>query len=578
MAQAQKAPARSSASSAGASSIPAAKDPKAGCGTPVRPSKRTRWRVGVLIGVHLVVFAHVVHWQLTGRSISPVEPSEAYETVAHGVVNAGFVLLGLTLLSTLVLGRWFCGWACHVVALQDLCASLLGRLGIRPRPVRSRLLMFVPMYAAFDLYLLPLLIRFNQELGLPTFTWQPTTEALWETFPGPGIALLTFLVDGFLVVYLLGAKGFCTYGCPYGALFGAVDRVAPARIRVTDACEGCGHCTATCTSNVQVAQEVAAYGMVVDPGCMKCTDCVSVCPKDALYFGFGKLPRAAKAAAKAHPKRRWDFSWPEEIALALVFIGALYAFRNLYGSVPFLLALGLGVIAALSALLAWRLLTRRTLSFQHHVLKREGRLTRAGFVANSLAPLFLLFTLHSAVVQVHQRAGDDLLLEVRNHPPHSPERAEIVAASLEHLRAVDRWGFVETDELHNKLGQLSIEVGDHGSAEHHLRRAIELNDDQYSARLRLAEVLIVGRRYPEATEVLGAILERSPSDDTAARRLAMIVESDPAQDEARLLLVDFLVRAGELPGARNGLAPLLERTPPDPRAVRLQERIEAGGP
>ena len=28
--------------------------------------------------------------------------------------------------------------------------------------------------------------------------------------------------------------------------------------------------------------------MVVDPGCMKCMDCVSVCPNDALYFGFGK--------------------------------------------------------------------------------------------------------------------------------------------------------------------------------------------------------------------------------------------------------------------------------------------------
>ena len=82
--------------------------------------------------------------------------------------------------------------------------------------------------------------------------------------------------------------------------------------------------------------------MVVDPGCMKCMDCVSVCPKDALYFGFGKLPVAAKATAKRHPKRTWDFTWPEEVALAVVFAGSLWAFRNLYGGVPFLLAIGLG--------------------------------------------------------------------------------------------------------------------------------------------------------------------------------------------------------------------------------------------
>ena len=35
-------------------------------------------------------------------------------------------------------------------------------------------------------------------------------------------------------------------------------------------------------------------GMVVDPGCMKCMDCVSVCPNDALYFGFGPLPIGLK--------------------------------------------------------------------------------------------------------------------------------------------------------------------------------------------------------------------------------------------------------------------------------------------
>src|SRR4030095_9260277 len=106
----------------------------------------------------------------------------------------------------------------------------------------------------------------------------------WETFPSVAVAIPFLFICGFMTVYFLGQKGFCTYACPYGGFFGLADKFSPGKIRVTDACNQCGHCTATCTSNVVVHAEVKQYGMVVDPGCMKCMDCVSVCPNDALYF------------------------------------------------------------------------------------------------------------------------------------------------------------------------------------------------------------------------------------------------------------------------------------------------------
>ncbi len=91
-----------------------------------------------------------------------------------------------------------------------------------------------------------------------------TTEFLttdfWATFPGVAVAVLTFAVCGFAVVFVLGSKGYCTYGCPYGAAFGMADRVAPIRIRVTDACQGCATCTSVCTSNVRVHEEVRDHG------------------------------------------------------------------------------------------------------------------------------------------------------------------------------------------------------------------------------------------------------------------------------------------------------------------------------
>ncbi len=556
--------------------LPAAPPPKTGCG-PVRKSRMTRRRAAVLVLVHLVAGAHILHWYLKGSSVTPVEPSEAHEVLTYGVINAGLVLLLLSVLSTLVLGRWFCGWACHVVALQDLCAGLLGRLGVRPRPIRARLLAFVPLFAALDVFVLPRVLRWLDGQRFPGLSAEFTTSALWETFPGPWMAALTLLVDGFLVVYLLGAKGFCTYGCPYGALFGAADRYAKGRIRVTDACEGCGHCTATCTSNVDVRQEVARFGMVVDAGCMKCMDCVSVCPKHALYFGFGPVPERARGKPR-RPRRQWDFSWPEELLMAAVFAGALYAFRGLYGAVPFLLAIGLSVCLALGAALLARLLARRELVFQHHLLKAGGRWTRAGAAAGVLLALALAFGGHSFFVQLHARLGErDLRLA--NAMAATPERATpafraAMESSRAHLRLVERFGLVQTAELHNQLGSLAAGLGDDSDAERHLRRAIALDDSFVNTRVRLAEVLITERRYEEATELLGEALARDPLNMLAGQRLAKIVADAPELVRARLLLIDLLIRQGNLDGARNGLAPLLQAAPDDPEVRARADALE----
>ena len=85
-----------------------------------RASKVSRIRAWALIGVHLVVALHLAHWFATGRTLSLIEPSEAMQFSKRSVINAGLVFFGAVILSTLLLGRFFCGWACHLVALQDL--------------------------------------------------------------------------------------------------------------------------------------------------------------------------------------------------------------------------------------------------------------------------------------------------------------------------------------------------------------------------------------------------------------------------------------------------------------------------
>lgn len=485
-----------------------------------RPARRGLWRAGALIAVHLAVLVHLAHWKVAGKTLTPLEPSEAMQTLELGYVNAGFIVLGLSIVATLLLGRFFCGWLCHVVAYQDLCAWVLGKLGLRPRPVRSRLLALVPLGAAFYMFAWPRLSGWLAGRTFPELQAHFTTETFWATFPGPGIAALTILVDGFLIVYLLGAKGFCTYGCPYGAFFGLADRFARARIRVTDACNGCGQCTTTCTSNVRVHEEVARYRQVIDAGCMKCMDCVSVCPTNALYWGLGPSRGAALAQSKARPTSRYDFSWVEELVLAGVFLVALYALRGLYGLVPFLLAIGLSVIVAVLAVALLRAARSQTFAFQHHALRADGRWTAKGLAGGLVATLALALVAHSAVVQFEQRTGEGQLSRAGALPRE--QRAALLTSSLGHLLRAERFGLLPVGTLELQIGSILREQGDAPAAEARFRRAIEIDPSLKAPRLALADLLIVRGELAAAREVLEGLLSLDPEHPEAQRRLTAV--------------------------------------------------------
>jgi ferredoxin len=375
---------------AGATSIPLpvlASPPAAGRRAAF--GSRTGWRrAAVLAAVWAFMVVHLVQWLAMGTTLAPIEPSESMETVKNGVVTVGAIFFAVALLSTALLGRWFCGWGCHWVAIQDGTAWLLARAGIRPKPFRSRFLAWMPLCLALYMFVWPLFYRFavapwvQPDLRWPGFSAHLVTQDFWATFPGWLMGIPFVLVSGVLVVWLLGTKGYCTYACPYGGFFAPLDELAPMRIVVDhDRCEQCGHCTAVCTSNVRVHEEVRDHGMVVDVGCMKCMDCVATCPNEALRFGAGgpaiKVERAGTRAAEA-AARRYDLTLGEEVAFALVAIGALFAARGSYVGVPLLFASGIAACATFLAWKGWRVLRDPSSSFHGARLRLRGALRPAG--------------------------------------------------------------------------------------------------------------------------------------------------------------------------------------------------------
>lgn len=457
------------------------------------------------------------------------------QTFELGKINAGFLLFVALIGSTLVFGRWFCGWACHVVALQDLSAWLLARVGLKPRPIRSRVLLFAPFVVAGHMFLWPHVQHWLDPVQKPMlpvsdWEWHLTTDAFWATFPGWIMSILSVLVVGFLIVWWMGAKGFCNFGCPYGAFFAVADRVSPGKIKVTDACDACGHCTQVCSSNVRVHEEVAIHKMVVDPACMKCMDCVSVCPKDALYFGAA-WPKPF-AISQQRKNARADFTVLEDLGLgAAALVATEWGFRRAWfgEQIPFLLAVGLGAITATVALLGWRLVRKRDLQFQHAVLKQGGALTSRGRLASAFVVLWLVFAVHTGVVnQMALSALDEsasVLREQRQTRAVDPARMAAASAQLARVDSLSLWTSPAVLALH---GLVLRELGQHEAAIVQLERMVARRGLD-PARYKL----------PHADNALAIYYGGSGQPDRAAELAQFVLEGSPDDATARQILLQL---------------------------------------
>lgn len=532
----------------------------------VRKSRVAGWRAAVLILVHVIFAVHMVQWVLSGmrddrrETLSPVEPSESMQTLEQGLVNAGFVMFALAILSTLILGRFFCGWLCHVVALQDLCGWVMKKCGVHPKPWRSRLLLWVPLGLALYMFVWP---TFRREVvaplmdkwfgGMPAWMgayfprpqFQPhfIIEDFWATFPPWYIAIPFLSICGFAIVYFLGAKAFCSYGCPYGGFFGPADLVAPVRIRVTDACHQCGHCTAVCTSNVRVHEEVRDFAMVVDPGCMKCLDCISVCPTNALYLGAGKpavaaRPRSDKAVlakAAANRKGRFDLTWGEEVVLLGVFLLFLRGYRGMYDSVPLLMSGGIAAVCVFAVHKTWRMFRDANVRGPYWQLKRAGRWTGAGRLF-ALATLAVTLVGAQGLVMWFCRWQAEMTYPALDSIPPAQlfapgfKATDAQRQAAERIIRLDRLagpmndggvGFMGNVQGDLRLWWASAVLGDLKASERYLRRALDGREPRDDLVIGLAELMRVnGASQADAEHMLTTTLHKYPRHAGIRRYLA----------------------------------------------------------
>ncbi|HRX85079.1 MAG TPA: tetratricopeptide repeat protein [Phycisphaerae bacterium] len=520
---------------------------------PLPRSRFAKWRALSLSLVYLVFGIHIAHWKITGKTMAPLELNEVMYTLELGIITAGFLFMCSLLLGSLIFGRFFCSWACHIMVLQDLCAWILRKCGLERKPLRSRLLLLIPPLTAAYMFLWPQVMRAWHDRALPTFHlatdregWASlVTNNFWRNLPGPWIIGLTFLTCGFAIVYLLGTRTFCTYVCPYGALFGLADRFSPARIRVDQSrCRQCGSCTAVCTSGVRVHEEVQQHGMVVNSACLKDLDCVGRCPQQALHYGFGRpaLLRSWRSGGR-FGRVPYDFSFGEELLLAATFFVVVLIYRGLYSRIPFLLSLAFGVIGALAVVTTLRLWRRPDVSVAQLRLKQAARVLPAGKAYVVVVALLAVFTAHCGYVRYHEQRGLALTRQIQR-APYTKTAGELAPIAYAHLVSADRWGLIRNPNVQRCLLAVASRLGQYENAVAQARLLLARFPKDVAVELQLGQCLLQEQRLDEADDHFAAVIANAGGDSQQAR--SHLLEAHQGRAAVALMRGDFPAAAEQL--------------------------------
>ncbi len=178
------------------------------------------------------------------------------------------LVTSLVILSSLVVGRVFCGYVCPPGALQELAyLAPLKKVKVPSSiTVKVRLVVFIAMVV------LAVMFSFNltKVLGLPD---------LFQLVVGPGLVIFLVIIVASTVVY----RPFCRFVCPFGALSSLLSWKSLFGIRRNSNCVNCGRCEKVCPP--QVLEERAGSE------CYLCGRCLATCHKDALGYSKAEVKK-----------------------------------------------------------------------------------------------------------------------------------------------------------------------------------------------------------------------------------------------------------------------------------------------
>ena len=230
-----------------------------------------------------IVFVSFLFFPVTMWYFSPALIIAAAQ---QGIVNGSFIAFALLFVSSLVVGRAFCGWACPGAGLTEACFAVRDR---RARGGRYDWIKYA-IWAPWIGLIATFAVRASGYHRIDPLL--ETDHGISISRPEHYIIYYFFVLLIVLLSLAAGKKAFCHYVC-WMAPFMVIGRKArnlfgwPALRLKADAtrCENCKQCVKNCPMSLDVNGMVRKEAME-NPECILCGSCVDICPKGSIAYAF----------------------------------------------------------------------------------------------------------------------------------------------------------------------------------------------------------------------------------------------------------------------------------------------------
>lgn len=206
------------------------------------------------------------------------------DATTKGIINGSFILFSLMFLSSLILGRAFCGWVCPAGGCQE--AIFLARTRKVKRGDVIKWIIWIPWIGAIVI----LAIK-NKGYKEVDFFYQTTSGLSIANV----YALIVYLVVLLLIVapaLIVGKRSFCHHLCWMAPFMIVGRKIANAfkwsslRLEAKpEVCIQCRRCTENCPMSLPVETMVEQKQME-RAECILCGSCVDGCQRGAIRYIF----------------------------------------------------------------------------------------------------------------------------------------------------------------------------------------------------------------------------------------------------------------------------------------------------
>jgi ferredoxin-type protein NapH len=238
-----------------------------------------------------LVIAAFLSFPITMNFLSPYVIMDG---ARQGIVNGSLVMFGLMFISSLFLGRAWCGWVCPGGGVQEIVEP------VNNKPVNGRKINWIKwlIWIPWISLIAFLAIRAGgyHQVNLLLDTQNGISVAGDADRPIVFAYFIYYIVIGLFagLAVLVGRRAGCHTIC-WMAPFMIIGRWLRNRISYpslrlkadASACADCKKCTSNCPMSLDV-NGMVKLGKMEDTECILCGTCVDNCSKNAIRFSFSK--------------------------------------------------------------------------------------------------------------------------------------------------------------------------------------------------------------------------------------------------------------------------------------------------